>query len=106
MRYISHLDLLRLFRRAASRAKIPLEATCGFNPHPKISLTPALKLGQESDGLFCKFAVRDRMETEEFMKRLQRQLPEGLKISEAKLIEASGENPQSPLVTSTPLEKL
>ncbi|MBU2541044.1 MAG: TIGR03936 family radical SAM-associated protein [Candidatus Omnitrophica bacterium] len=86
MRYISHLDLLRLFRRAASRAKIALELTRGFNPHPKISINRALKLGEESDALFCQFGLEAKMDTQEFASRLQQELPEGISIKQAKLI--------------------
>ena len=49
MRFISHLDLMRLFMRALRRADIPLKITEGFSPHPKLSLKRALKLGIESD---------------------------------------------------------
>ena len=89
MRYISHLDLLRLFRRAASRARLALDNTQGFNPHPKISVTKALKLGVESDGLFCQFGLKIKIEAGEFAKRLQQQLPEGIRISEARYDEAN-----------------
>ncbi|MBN1872216.1 MAG: DUF2344 domain-containing protein, partial [Candidatus Omnitrophica bacterium] len=42
MRFISHLDLLRLFQRAARRARLPLKFSQGFSPHPKIKIEPAL----------------------------------------------------------------
>lgn len=45
MKYISHLDLMRLFTRAMRRADLPLKMTEGFNPHPKFSIQRALKLG-------------------------------------------------------------
>ncbi len=86
IRYISHLDLLRLFRRAISRAKISLETTSGFNPHPKISITKALKLGEESHELFCQFGLKIKLDTEEFKKKLQQQMPEGISISQARLL--------------------
>ena len=33
-KYISHLDLMRTFQRAFSRAGIQIKHTEGFNPHP------------------------------------------------------------------------
>ena len=48
MRYISHLDLMRLFMRAMRRAELPLKMSEGFSPHPKLSFKRALKLGVES----------------------------------------------------------
>ncbi|HBC91420.1 MAG TPA: hypothetical protein DCZ10_00560, partial [Pelotomaculum sp.] len=44
-RYISHLDLLRTFERAARRAGLPIAFTGGFNPHPKIAFAAPLAVG-------------------------------------------------------------
>jgi len=45
LRYLSHLDLLRLFQRAMRRARLPLAYTLGFNPRPKLSLAAPLPVG-------------------------------------------------------------
>ena len=82
MRYISHLDLMRLFMRAARRAKLPLKMTEGFSPHPKLSLKRALKLGAESDNEEASIVLRFPVEPEDFKSRLQRQLPEGIRIKD------------------------
>ena len=82
MRYISHLDLMRLFMRAARRAKLPLKMTEGFSPHPKLSLKRALKLGVESDNEEASIVLRFPVEPEDFKNRLQRQLPEGIRIKD------------------------
>ena len=34
LKFISHLDIIRLWVRALRRARIPLEYTEGFSPHP------------------------------------------------------------------------
>ena len=80
MRYISHLDLMRLFMRALRRADLPLKITQGFNPHPKLSIKRALKLGVESDNEEATVVLNDLVEPEEFKERLQKQLPEGIQI--------------------------
>ena len=59
MRFISHLDLMRLFQRAARRAALPVTISKGFSPHPRISIQPALKLGMESDALEAFFKLDD-----------------------------------------------
>lgn len=84
MKYISHLDLMRLFMRAVRRADLPIKMTEGFNPHPKISIKRALKLGLESDNEEATFVLREPLRPEEFSKRLQEQLPEGIYIKEVK----------------------
>jgi radical SAM-linked protein len=82
MRYISHLDLMRLFMRAMRRAGLPLKMTEGFSPHPKLSLKRALKLGLESDKEEATIVLRFPVEPDDFKNRLQRQLPEGIKIQD------------------------
>lgn len=82
MKYISHLDLMRLFMRALRRAELPIKITEGFSPHPKISLKRALKLGVESDSEEATFVLREPMNLEEFKQKLQKQLPEGIFIKD------------------------
>lgn len=80
MRFISHLDLMRLFMRALRRSELPIKITEGFNPHPKISIKRALKLGVESENEEASVVLRELIEPEEFKQRLQHQLPEGVEI--------------------------
>ena len=80
MRFISHLDLMRLFSRAFRRAGLPLKITEGFNPHPKFSINRALKLGLESDNQEATVILREQLNSEDFKERLQKQLPEGIEI--------------------------
>jgi radical SAM-linked protein len=86
MKYISHLDLLRLFGRASRRAGIPLILSKGFSPRPKISLKRALKLGLESEAEEGTFQVAAPMTAENFRTRLQAQLPEGITINNIEVI--------------------
>ena len=57
LRYISHLDLMRLLTRAMRRAGLPLKFSEGFSPHAKLSLGRALKLGLESEDEEGKIAL-------------------------------------------------
>jgi radical SAM-linked protein len=85
-RFLSHLDLLRMFQRSIRRAELPMVLTQGFAPRMKISITPAVKLGTEAEGLEAKIVLRERMETKMLKQRLQEQLPMGLVIEEVKEI--------------------
>ena len=80
MKYIGHLDLMRLLTRAMRRADLPLKMSEGFSPHPKLSLKRALKLGLESENEEGSIVLRLPVENEEFKNRLQEQLPEGIEI--------------------------
>lgn len=84
MKYISHLDLMRLFMRAMRRAELPLKMTEGFSPHPKLSIKRALKLGVESDNEEARIDLNQPVAPQEFSARLQAQLPEGIQIKNVK----------------------
>lgn len=79
MRLISHLDMIRLFRKAFRRAKIDLLYTEGFNPQQRFAVTNPLPLGFES--LDEKMAIETESPfTEEKMNRLNEELPRGVAI--------------------------
>lgn len=80
MKFISHLDLARLFQRAARRAEIPLIMSQGFSPRPKISFKRALKLGVENEAEEAVFHLKGEISGEDFKNRLRAQLPEGIII--------------------------
>jgi radical SAM-linked protein len=82
MKYISHLDLMRLFMRAMRRADLPLKLSEGFSPHPKLSLKRALKLGLESENEEAAIIFRIPVFPEEFKSKLQPKLPEGIRIKD------------------------
>ena len=71
---------MRLFMRAFRRADLPLKITQGFNPHPKLSIKRALKLGLESENEEASVILQEKVEPGDFKDRLQRQLPEGIEI--------------------------
>ena len=86
MKYVSHLDLMRLLVRAMRRAGLPLEFSCGFSPHPRLSLKRALKLGVESENEEGVIYLSKIISPEDFRERLQAKLPEGVYLKEAKAI--------------------
>lgn len=84
MKYISHLDLMRLLMRVFRRAELPIKMTEGFNPHPKLSMKRALKLGLESDSEEASIVLTKEIDCDEFKRRLNVQLPEGIEIRHVK----------------------
>lgn len=79
LRYISHLDIVRLFQRAIRRANLPVRLSQGFTPHYKIGFSNALKLGVESEGENAVFTMDNWIGPEEFKNRINEKLPEGVK---------------------------
>jgi len=80
MRYISHLDLMRLFQRSLKRAGIRLVHSQGFNPHPKMSIAQPLSLGYGSTGEYLEFETTLPLTPMELQDRLNGKLPVGIEI--------------------------
>ncbi len=83
VRFVSHLDIQRLFQRAFRRASIPLAYSQGFNPHPLISYATALSVGYTSAGEWLDIKLSEEMEPLVFMEAVNRVLPDGFTILEA-----------------------
>jgi len=80
LQYISHLDLQRLFARAAIRAGIPLWYTQGFNPHPKMVFALPLPVGVQSLCEFLDVKVDKVIENSEIKDLLNRVLTDEMEI--------------------------
>jgi radical SAM family uncharacterized protein len=82
VRFISHLDLIRVFDRALRRAGLPVAFSEGFSKHPRLAFGPPLALGMTSvaEYLDIEFAV---VQTASFADALNTRLPEGLRVLRA-----------------------
>ncbi len=89
VKFISHLDLMRLWQRAFHRAGIALAYSAGFNPHPRISLAVPLALGVTSEtelmDVFCSRQVSPHW----FHGAVSQQLPPGVEILQVYQMELS-----------------
>ena len=84
MIYISHLDLMSLFRRAIRRTGLPFVLTKGFTPRVKISIPKALKLGRQGDREEMSFWLSREVPAEGLAERINGELPEGVEILEVR----------------------
>ncbi|MFC2007596.1 TIGR03936 family radical SAM-associated protein [Chloroflexota bacterium] len=80
IKFISHLDLIRLWFRALIRAGISPAYSEGFNPHPRISLAAPLSLGVTGEGELMDIVLAEWMSPHSFTTALNRQLPSGIEI--------------------------
>ena len=80
IKFISHLDIMRLWQRALNRAGIPLAYSEGFSPHPRISLAAPLAIEVTSQAelmdIFCTKWVSPHW----FTAAVSQQLPPGIEI--------------------------
>lgn len=81
IRYISHLDFIRLIYRALRRADLPFVLSEGFNPRPKIDFGQALKLGVEGI-MEIVFFLKTEIALDEFKQKMEQQLTEDIRILE------------------------
>lgn len=79
-RYISHLDLMRLFQRAFKRAGLPLTHTKGFNPRASVSIALPLSLGVESRCELLDFELEQTFPTEVIREKLNDSLVDGIRV--------------------------
>ena len=79
-KYISHLDLMRTFQRAFTRAGIEIKHTQGFHKHPFVSIALPLSLGYSSQCEILEFGLVGGATAEEVPARLTAAMPEGIII--------------------------
>jgi len=79
-KYISHLDLLRAFTRAISRAQLPVRYTQGFNPHQIITFSLPLPIGVTSETEFVDIDFDETVDNPEIMERLNENLPPDIRV--------------------------
>ncbi|NSW90603.1 MAG: DUF2344 domain-containing protein [Firmicutes bacterium] len=85
IKYISHLDIMRTFKRAIRRSHIPIGYSRGFNPQPQIVFGLPLAIGVTSEADYADFQFVEYIEPNDFTRRLNKELPPGLKVIEAKI---------------------
>lgn len=86
-KYISHLDLNRIFERACRRAGLPLAFSQGFNPHPKISFAIPLAVGVAGEREFMELELTEPLESHQVTKWLNEKLPAGIRVLETRVVE-------------------
>lgn len=80
IKYTSHLDMLRLFKRSFKRAGISLVYSQGFNPHPSMTFGQPLSLGYESTCELLEFEAKSTTDPEEIKVVLNNIMPKGIKV--------------------------
>jgi len=86
IRFLSHLDLMTLFHRAAVRAELPLMFSQGFNPHPKIAFGPALSVGMESAAEYLDMEISHLTSLDHITQAFSNALPNGIQIRKSRII--------------------
>lgn len=81
VRFLGHLDFIRIMNRAIRRVGIFTCFSQGFNPQPKLSFSPALPVGTESLCEFFSMQTPEPLESDSVLQSLNQTLPSGITIT-------------------------
>ncbi len=65
VKYISHLDLMRVWERVLRRAGVPVVYSEGFSPHPRIAMAAPLAVGVSSEAERIDIVLHTRVRIDE-----------------------------------------
>lgn len=85
IRFASHRDIMRAFRRGFTAGRVPVCYSQGFNPHPRISFGPSLRTGWEGLGECMDIDLEEPVA--DLAERCNPRLPDGLEIVESVEVE-------------------
>ncbi len=87
LRFLSHRDCIRAVQRAATRARLPLKYSQGFNPRPVLSLTCPRPVGVATRDDLLVISLDTGATGEQLVAELNRQAPCGMRFGPAKALE-------------------
>lgn len=96
VRFIGHLDLVRVWERAIRRAELPLEFTGGFSPRPRMHFGLALPTCFTSSAEYLDIDLADDVDCVTTAERLNSVLPEGIVV-----VAGAAVDPGTPSLQST-----
>lgn len=82
-KFVSHLDLMRMFQRIFKIAEVDITFSQGFNPHPKMSIAHPLPVGVTSDEEYLDIQLDSKPDYNELVAKLNSVMPRDIKIIKA-----------------------
>lgn len=82
--FLSHLELMKIFRQSFRRSSLPISFSEGFNPHMKLSFAIAKGVGLESRGELLEIETTENIDMREFSILINNVLPDGIKVLNVK----------------------
>ncbi len=92
VRYVSHLDILKLFDRACRRAELPVAYSSGFNPHPEFVFGMPLPVGVTSEAEYVDIKLYEKISNTELVNRLNNALPPAVRIMKSEHLPEKASN--------------
>lgn len=82
VKFVGHLDTVRLFQRAIKAANIPIAYSQGFSPHALVYFAMPLSVGVSSISEYMDIITQRDVETEAVKEDLNKHLPKDIEILE------------------------
>lgn len=95
LKFIGHLDVMRFFQKAVKRAGLDIAYSKGFSPHQLMSFAAPLALGVTSEGEYFDAEFNSLISSDEFVKRLNEQMVEGMAVNDVILLPDKAKNSMS-----------
>lgn len=86
IKFISHLDIMRLWERTLMRAGIRIAYSEGFSPHPRLSIAAPLAVGITGESELIDVYTADTVSPHWFSDAVNKQLPVGISILAVQLV--------------------
>lgn len=100
LRYTGHLDLHKLWERAARRAELPLAYSQGFHPQPKMNIAAALPLGFSSRCELLDMRLEQDISLDGLAQKLNDTMPDGIRVMHIEEVDESAPALQTQVVSA------
>lgn len=92
VKYVGHLDTMRLFQRAIKVANIPVAYSKGFSPHSLVYFALPLGVGVSSQGEYMELITDGEVQPKDIKDDLNKVLVDGIKVLDAWAVEEKGDS--------------
>ncbi len=92
MKYVGHLDLLKIFQRAIRRAKLPIHYSAGFNPHQETIFAMPLTLGMSTYCDIIDIRLTEDIDVDYIKEGINKELPLGFEIVDVRRLSDDTKN--------------
>ncbi len=86
VRYISHLDFVRVLNRTVRRSDLPVTYTIGFNPHPVMVVALPLSVGTTSEDEYIDIDFDEKVDEQVVLQRFNKAFGGGIKVKRVKCL--------------------
>lgn len=86
LRFISHLNLIKMVLRIFRRAELAVMFSSGFSPRPRVSFGPPLSLGMYGSSEYMDVVLNQRVSVNDIKQSLNSRSPHGFEVLDVREI--------------------